>query len=110
MCEKAMRLSPRDPFLPTMHFTLGLAHLSADRFPEARTCAQSALELRRDPVSYRLLAAACGHLGQADEALAALEEMRGLTPDFSVESLLLILPAAIVDRYLAGWRKAGWEG
>jgi adenylate cyclase len=110
MIEKAMRLSPRDPFLSTMHFTLGLAHLLADRYAEARTCALRSLELRKDPTAYRLLAAACGHLNHGDEAKAALEEMQRLTPDFSVEGLRVILSQDIVKRYLAGWRKAGWEG
>ena len=62
-----------------------------------------------DP-THRLLAASCGHLGRADEARAALAEMRRLTPDFSEERLRLILPPAILNCYLAGWRKACWEG
>jgi len=109
MLEKAMRFSPRDPMLPQLIFTLAAAHLLADRHEEARACAERALELRKDPSAYRLLAAACGHLGRADEARAALDAMLQLTPGFCVDNLRLALPTVLVDCYLAGWRKAGWE-
>jgi len=33
-----------------------------------------------------------------------------LSPGFSVGTLRLYLPPAIVDRYVVGWRKAGWDG
>jgi hypothetical protein len=31
-----------------------------------------------------------------------------LAPDFSLETLRIHVPPAVVERYLEGWRKAGW--
>jgi adenylate cyclase len=89
---------------------LGIAHLMAGRHEEAAICARRVLDLRPDqPHAYRLLAASYGHLGQCEEARAALDEMYRLQPNFSVETLRLLNRPALVDRLLDGWRKAGWK-
>ena len=68
------------------------------------------MDLRSDQAStLRLLAASYGHLGRIEEARAALDGMYRLMPHFSVDTFRLIFPPAIVERYIDGWRKAGWK-
>ena len=108
--EKAIRLSPRDPLMHEFLFDLGIAHFLAERYEEAIVWEKKSLESRPDqPGVYRVLAASYGHLGRSDEARAALDAMRALAPDYSLETLRIHVPAAVVDRYLEGWRKAGWK-
>jgi adenylate cyclase len=111
MLEKAIRLSPHDPWMHEFLFNLGGAQYLAGRYEEAAASARRSLERKTDqPGVYRLLAAACGQLGRGDEARAALEALLRLVPDFSAAKLRIFLPPDVVDRYLEGLRKAGWEG
>jgi adenylate cyclase len=111
MIEKAIRLSPRDPWMHEFLFNLGGAQYLAGRYEEAAASAKRSLERKSDqPGVYRLLAAACGQLGRRDEARAALEALLRLAPDFSAATLRIFLPPDVVERYLEGLRKAGWEG
>jgi Flp pilus assembly protein TadD len=111
MIEKAMRLSPHDPWMHEFLFNVGAAHFLARRYQEAVDAAQRSLQLRSgQPGVYRLLAACYGHLGRSPEATGALEAMLRLTPDFSEENLRAFLPPAVAEHYLDGLRKAGWKG
>ena len=87
-----------------------MAHFIARRYEEAVISAKKSLEFRSDnPRAYSLLAASCGHLGQADEAQVALTEMHRWAPDYPLAYLRVILPPSVVDHLLDGWRKAGWK-
>jgi adenylate cyclase len=109
--EKGIRLSPRDPFLFLFQHQIAVAHMMAGRYEEALAAEEKALRLRTDqPHAYRVLAACHGHLGEVDLARAALEKMYQLSPNFSVENLQLSNSPALVERYVEGWRKAGWTG
>jgi adenylate cyclase len=111
MIEKAIRLSPHDPWMHEFLFNLGGAQYLAGRYEEAAASARRSLDRKSDqPGVYRLLAAACGQLGRRDEARAALEALLRLVPDFSAAKLRIFLPPDVVERYLEGLRKAGWEG
>lgn len=108
--EKALRLSPHDPLAFMSYFALSLAHLLRDRFDEALAAADRGLALRSGQVMLvRLRSVALGHLGRVDEARDAIAEMLRMSPGFRPESLRLLLPDAIFDRYVEGWRRAGWE-
>jgi adenylate cyclase len=110
LIEKAIRLSPRDPAMHELLFDLGLAHFLAERYEEAIGWEKKSLQSRpHQPGAYRVLAASYGHLGRTEEARAALDTMRELAPDFSLELLRIHVPPAVVERYLEGWRKAGWK-
>jgi TolB-like protein/cytochrome c-type biogenesis protein CcmH/NrfG len=110
MLHKAIRLSPHDPWMHEFQFNLGAAHFLAERYQEAVTWGNRSLQLKPDqPGVYRLLAASYGHLGQTEEARRALDVLLRLMPDFSSAHLRFFLPPAIVERYLDGLRKAGWE-
>ncbi len=106
--EKALRLSPRDPLAHMGYFAISLAHLLRDRFEEALAAADSGLALRPGVLALiRLRSVALGYLGRAEEAREAIAEMLRISPGIRVAGMRM--PAAIVDRYLEGWRRAGWE-
>jgi adenylate cyclase len=109
--ERGMRLSPRDL---TMHFAfsyLAQAHFGAGRYEDAVDWAQRSLQQRPDyDHAYRTLAASHAHLGQLDEARAALREAVRIVPEFSLAGIKLHWSGSdpyFVDRYLDGLRKAG---
>jgi len=82
----------------------------ADRFEEALAAADRGLADRPGVVALiRLRSVALGCLGRAEEAREAIAEALRISPGFRVAGLRSFLPAAIVDRYLEGWRRAGWE-
>ncbi|MBI2962605.1 MAG: adenylate/guanylate cyclase domain-containing protein [Deltaproteobacteria bacterium] len=107
--EKGIRLSPRDPFLYLFHHQIAVAHMMAGRYEEAIAAEEQSVRLRADqPHLYRVLGACYGYLGRADRARAALDEMLRLSPRFSIDALRLSNSPALVERYLEGWRRAGW--
>ncbi len=108
--EKAIRLSPRDPHMYFLVHRIAVAHLMAGRYAEAIARDEEALRLRADqPQIYRVLAAAYGYLGRSPEARAALDRMRRVAPQFTLEGFRRANSAALVERCLEGWRRAGWR-
>ena len=109
LIEKAIRLSPRDPAMHEFLFDLGVAHFLSGRYEEAIVWEKKSLRSRPgQPGAYRVLAASYGHLGRIEEARAALDAMCELAPDFSVETLRVHVPGAIVIvTSRAGARLAG---
>jgi Flp pilus assembly protein TadD len=108
--EKGLRLSPNDPMTWSFWFAIGLAHFVAGRSEEAVESVRRSLYYRKNPGTYRLLAAVCGHLGRIEEGRAALAELVRMTPGFSVDAFRAYFPPEIIGRYLEGWRELGWEG
>lgn len=83
----------------------------AGRYLEAAEFAKKSLTLRADqPGTFRLMAAAYGHLGYTDEATDVVAEMTRLAPGISEENLKSFLPEAAASAYIEGLRKAGWQG
>ncbi len=110
ICEKAIRLSPRDPQMHLLIHQLAVAHLMAGRFADAAAADEESLRLRSDqPHVYRVLAAAYGYLGRSGEALAALDKMRQVAPQFTLDAFKRANSPALVERCLEGWRRAGWR-
>jgi adenylate cyclase len=110
MIEKACRLSPHDPWMHEFLFNLGAAHFLAGRYEEAVVFANQSLQRKSDqPGVYRLLAASYGHLERSEEARAALDALLRLVPDLSAAHLRRFLPPLVVERYVEGLRKAGWN-
>ena len=105
----AMRLDPLYPaivlhFVAQAHFALG----------DYQAAAKLLLErIARNPgtdFSRMLLAACYGHLGRADEARAAWQEMLRVNPDFSLAQRERVLPykdAGDFQRIAEGLAKAG---
>jgi tetratricopeptide (TPR) repeat protein len=107
--EKGVRLSPRDPQMHLLLHQLAVAHFMAGRYADAAARDEESLRHRADqPHVYRVLAASYGHLGRNAEALAALDKMRQVAPQFSFEHFQRTNSEALVTRMVEGWRRAGW--
>jgi adenylate cyclase len=109
--EEAIRLSPRDYLMVIWYTASAWSHLHAERFAEAMNCAKQAIEFNPNfPDSHATLAAAAAHLGQMNEAQAALEHFVRLLPGLTLGDPRLIRPfrrPADRERFLSGLRKAG---
>ena len=110
-CNEAMRLSPRDPLLIVWHLGKGWAALLSERFAEGVEFATEAAGANPEfPDIYAVLAAAHGHLGDADAARVALDELLRRMPDLTAADVRLNRPfgsAAQRERFLQGLRLAG---
>ncbi|WP_428687356.1 tetratricopeptide repeat protein [Roseibium sp.] len=84
--ERALRMSPRDPFnFSYLHFA-GLAYFAAGRYAEAVAAEERALRERPNfATAMRCLAACHAALGQIDKAQAAIAEALRLAPGSTVQ-------------------------
>jgi adenylate cyclase len=110
--NRAMRLSPQDPFNAFYLYFAGLAHHTAERYAEALACSQKILRERPMHFSARRLAAACyAALGQLNEARATISDVLRLQPNSSIKREAYGWGAfarkSDLDRYVAGLRAAG---
>jgi TolB-like protein len=110
--EEAIRLSPRDPMLFSMIGSIGIAHFAQGRLEQAYERLHRSLELRdAEPVLWAVLVAATALLGRKKEARLALEELRRVSPRFSLAAFQRVAgPAqrAYLDRLASGLRAAGY--
>ena len=112
MFDKAERLSAFDPLLWAFTITHGLACILARDNETALQLARQTLQIPRASGywPHAVLAAALAHLGQMDEARAAVTEALEAKPDLSLTYLEKTLPTKEPDGlepYLDGLRKAG---
>jgi adenylate cyclase len=109
LIEKAMRLNPFYPFYYP-HY-IGLANLRMRRFDEAVVALKRGAVRNPEALWPHVFLAVChGHLGEDAEACDQLTEVRRINPEFSIASLLKLLPyksSADVDLVVAGLHKAG---
>jgi adenylate cyclase len=90
--ERAIRLSPFDPWRFSTFAGMSAAFIGLGRFDEAVAAAKKALRenatiLRENPfiaIAYRCLASALVHLGREAEAREAAADMLELEPDFRI--------------------------
>ena len=93
--QRAMQLSPLDPQRYYFESLGATAELSAHQYDNAERLARSSLALNRmHPSTWRVLTIALVCQGRMDEAREALEKMRLLEPDLTVERYLARLPNA----------------
>jgi len=103
---RAIRLSPRDPYIGVFHIDLGEAEIGLGQFEAAIGEFRKAIDLGARPFyAYTNLAAAYAHAGRMDEAKAALEEARRLNPAITIKWLKEHTPNLPVS--FEGLRKAG---
>jgi pentatricopeptide repeat protein len=103
---RAMRLSPRDPFIGVFRLEMGKAELGLGEVDAAIDTFHQAIDSDYRPFFlYSSLAAAYARAGRIDEAKTALAEARRLNPNLTVKWLgdHLGMPPAVLD----GVRKAG---
>jgi adenylate cyclase len=109
---RSERLSPRDPILWASTAVHALACILSRDHEEALHWARKTIQNPRSAGywPYAVLAAALAHLGQMDEARAAVTEALEAKPDLSLTYLEKTLPTKEPDGlepYLDGLRKAG---
>jgi tetratricopeptide (TPR) repeat protein len=108
---RALRLNPRDPLSAVYFGAAACAQFIKPDYKEAVRLAREAVRQRRDfPASHRILTAAAGMAGDDDVASAALQELRRVQPDISLEWIKKRIPfqhEAERQHYVEGFRRAG---
>ncbi|MBI2736104.1 MAG: winged helix-turn-helix domain-containing protein [Rhodospirillales bacterium] len=108
---RALRFSPRDPLSALYHGAASYAQFVGRNYDNAMQAARESIRLRGDFAgAHRVLVAAAGMAGQTAVAAAALQELRRVQPDVSLEWIATAMPIRLdADRehYLEGFRRAG---
>ena len=115
--EKAIRLSPRDPYVDLWYRDLGYAYLLLGKDEEAVHWMEKAVVLNDKVFSYhRDLASAYAVTGRMDAAHKELEAVARLFPDFTIAKAIALQRRVMgsnetylkqVDHVIAGLRLAG---
>jgi len=109
--ERALALSPRDPFAWSIKSGLAVGHFIEGRWQEAASWAEQALQ--DNPTFYlplRIRTAACAHLGQIEEAKKAVRKSLEVDPQTSIskwERIMRAVDGPAIDSYIDGFRMAG---
>jgi tetratricopeptide (TPR) repeat protein len=111
--QRALRLSPRDPFSAVYNGVAAYAHFIGRDYERAIALSREAIRQRADFVgAHRVLTAAAGMAGETELAADALQELRRAQPNISLAWLLTQMPikeAAEMQHYVDGFRRAGLE-
>lgn len=91
--ERALRLSPADPFRAEWQYRLALAHFGAGRYELARDWSQTAAATNPALPWPPVHAAALHRLGKGDDARRAVEEHMRRHPGFRVAQVARRLPS-----------------
>lgn len=108
--ERAMFMSPRDPFNSFFYGGTAAAHYLDGRYKEAIRWARKAVRFRPEYAGgFRILAASLAMDGRPDEAAEAVGILRKLMPEVSLTLIRLSVPytAKTMEQFLSGLRKAG---
>jgi TolB-like protein/Flp pilus assembly protein TadD len=105
--ERAIRLSPFDPWLSSRFAVMGAALIGLGRFDEAVAVAKKALQEKHIPQAYRCLAAALAHLGRDSEAKKAVVQLLEIEPHFRISEWLARSGQWQAQMFIDGLRKAG---
>ena len=106
--ERAIRLSPFDPWLFLRFTGMGIAFIGVDRFDEAVAAAKNALQKKPAfATGYRCLAAALAHLGRDAAAREAAAQLLEVDPDFRISEWVARTGQWQAQMYIGGLRKAG---
>ena len=111
--ERALRLSPRDPFRFEWQIRLAMAHFGAGRYELAREWSQTAALTNPAALFPPFHAAALYHLGQIDAAQSAFDEHLRRHPDFVAGHIAARMPsnepafAKARERLVASLRQLG---
>ena len=110
--ERAIRLSPFDPFSFVAYSLIGLCHFLAGRYEEALSWAEkSILEQPNWVPALRRVAASHAMAGRMPQAKKAVERLLELSPGMRVslpgESIRLLLRPEDLAKLMEGLRRAG---
>jgi adenylate cyclase len=112
MLGKAELVSPRDPMLWAFLVVHAMTQILSEDYEDAVYWARKTLQIPRATGywPYAVLAAPLAHLGQMDEASAAIASALEQKPDLTLSYLAKTLPhkqPGGLDPWLTGLRKAG---
>jgi TolB-like protein/DNA-binding SARP family transcriptional activator len=110
--RRALRLSPRDPFVAICSAVAAYAEFIGGNYVEALRLAREGVRQRIDFAGgYRVLMAAAAMAGEIDVAKAALQELRRAQPSISLAWVAnaLPLPEAQREYCLVAFRRAGLD-
>jgi TolB-like protein len=106
--ERAIRLSPFDPWLFLRFTGMGVALIGLGRFDEAVAAAKKALSQNQTyGAAYRCLAAALAHLGRDTEVRKAVAQFLEIEPRFRISEWVARSGQWQAQMYIDGLRKAG---
>jgi adenylate cyclase len=106
--ERAIRLSPFDPLLPSRLTGMGIAFIDLGRFDEAVAMAKKALSQNQTfRAAYRCLAAALAHLGRDAEARKTVAQFLEMDPHFRISEYVARSGQWQAQMLIDGLRKAG---
>lgn len=109
--ERALALSPHDPFTFNIYFGMAVAH--ADRGDNRKAAELVEKGLRAGPGvtwAFRALASYYAQAGETEKAAAAIAEFRRHNPGITIAKLRAGVPPSMLlsnPQYLEGMRKAG---
>ena len=111
--NRALRLSPRDPFSAVYYGIAAYAQFIGRNYDEAMRLSREGIRQRGDFVgAHRVLTAAASMAGHTDIARVALQELRRAQPNISLgwlTSQMPIMDDADRAQYLDGFRRAGLD-
>lgn len=110
--EKAIRLSPHDPFRWAFYSYRALAHLFRKEFSEAAMWARRSVQIPNAQYWARAhLVAALGHTGDDAQIKVAVAELLQIKPEFcqafAREHLFYLKRTEQIELYVEGLRRAG---
>jgi TolB-like protein len=109
--SRALRLSPRDPYSAIYCGIASYARYVGRDYEEAMRLAREGIRQRGDFVgAHRVLTAAAGMAGQSEVSVAALQELRRVQPNVSLDWIASKMPVrqpAELQHYLEGFRRSG---
>jgi tetratricopeptide (TPR) repeat protein len=111
LLDRAERISPRDPRAWFMASARANAHLQAEHYGEAASCARKALARNpRSARALRFLAMSLARLGQLDEAAEVIRQVLAIEPGLTISRMRARMdfwPEGAWDRYDEALRLAG---
>ncbi|WP_245310717.1 adenylate/guanylate cyclase domain-containing protein [Bradyrhizobium valentinum] len=106
--DRAIRLSPFDPWLFARFTGIGIAYIGVGRFDKAVAAAKNALQKNQKyGAAYQCLAAALAHLGRHAEARKAATQILEIEPHFRISEWVACTGQWQAQMFIDGLRKAG---
>lgn len=110
--EIAVKLSPHDPFRWGFYSYRSLAHLFRGEFEDAALWARKSVQIPNAQFWAKAhLVAALGHIGDKDQILHAVRQLKEAKPEFSIDfakkHLFYLKREEQLETYMAGLEKAG---